>query len=127
MKNIKLGDKIYQYLYLFKDGSGKSAREVVFTSEVYDVIGVNEQLLVLNDKNFTTVAHGDKWSSFCRVNVCDIYTEDGDDWWGNSLTYKIYSSTKLSAEYIKDEINEFIENKKEFLSSVDLNPIAVEV
>jgi hypothetical protein len=120
----KLKMKIKHYKVEIADGSGV-LRDVknVFKCDEYNVIAENEHRLVIDDAMFTSMFKVNAKYSTCIESV-EIGLMSNDSFWGNRITYSLFTIKTKQAKTIRKEIEAAIQKKYGFfMRGIDLSII----
>lgn len=115
--------KIKKYEVISLDGLGWLKERNGFTISEVEVIGENENRIVLKDEMFTRL---EKKKSVCFDSIDDpsIRLLTGDKCWGSGVMYCLYTFKHKRAATIKKEIEHKIQEKfGYFMSGIDLSMI----
>jgi len=112
----------------YKVGILKSGKNY-FEKEKIEVALENDQWIVLNVKNFDKITKTKDYDfSYPRIGVHHIYKRDNETGYfanhktmGNGVFYQLYSEKEKRPSTIQKEIENFINEKFGYLSSVDLS------
>jgi hypothetical protein len=111
------------YSAVICDGSGVFGKENTFEMREYDVIGENDDCVVINDDRFTTLNRKkDKYKIYTAIGqeIISIYVKDSC--WGNRITYTLYADRAVKAETIRRHIQAEVDTKFGFFTgSIDLS------
>ena len=115
--------KLLHHRVEITDGGKYGSRKNIFEIVEVNVLAENNWNIVLNDRNYTVVKK-EKSSYTTCINEKSIGVTANDSFWGNRITYSLYSYSRKRAGTIKKEIEEKINEKFGFyLSGVDLSII----
>ena len=116
-------DKVYYYSYTNRDNAGIIGSRNEFTSKVYEVLGVNDRRIVINDSAFTTIEIKNDADYGTRLDkdYCHFYLDDR--FFGNGLDFTLYSTNPITPKEIKAMVERHIKKKIQFFGNLDLSVI----
>ncbi len=104
-----------------KQRAGIIGPEQKFEVKEFNVIGENDQNLVIDDLHFTTLSQK-KRSYSTNLDDPSIHLYANDTVWGNRITYSLYTEKNKHASTIKKEIEAEVAKKYGFFSrGIDLS------
>jgi hypothetical protein len=116
---------IYHYKVETSDGSGILSAEKRFDITQLDVIGQNEEYLVVNDLRFTTLKKRKERGEHPTCEVigrCSISIYNSDKCWGNRIWLSLYSEKPVTTRFIRAAIETEIEKRfGYFTGKIDLS------
>jgi hypothetical protein len=116
--------KVKKYTVEIHDGTGIIGRgkpESIFQVKEYKIIGENEENIVIDNHEFTTIKKKKSTYSTC-LDSHSIGLDNNDACWGNRISYSLYTLKSKRASTIKAEIEERIQKKYGFFAkSIDLS------
>lgn len=122
-----IGTKIYCYEYWYEQGTKRwrSGRNS-YTESTYEVVAENDEFVCISDHFLSTlqkVKNKDQdYRTIINEPVSNVYVND--NFWGNAVHYKLYSTEPVLASDIKKHIEKAV--KKElgfFKANLDLSVI----
>ena len=112
--------KILHHRVLITDGGKYSKPETTFEVVELNILGENSQNIVVDDLSFTTISKTKNDYATC-LDKKHIGITANDHFWGNRISYSLYSVERKSASKIKKEIQSAIDAKFGFYSNgIDL-------
>lgn len=116
---------IYKYEVRLPINKGTYFNENIFKKEELKIAFENEHFIVLDEINPTKVTKSKDWEvCYDRLGKEKIEINlRPSTYWGNGITYLLYSTTKVRPTTIKKKIQARIDKELGNLTSIDLSII----
>lgn len=122
-----MSSPIIHYKVEISDSTGKIDKNVSeFKRRIYRTIGENERYLCINDEYFSTICKmqppNDGFKLYPHLDDASLSIYAADRFWGNRITYSLYSTIEVPASVIRAAIKKAVKKTLGmFLDGVDLS------
>ena len=112
-----IGTKIYCYEYWYEQGTKRrrSSRNN-YTESTYEVVAENDEFVCISDHFLSTLQKmknkDQDYRTIINEPVSNVYVND--NFWGNAVHYKLYSTEPVLASDIKKHIEKAVKKDKTF-------------
>ena len=117
---------LHHITVVISDGKGIIKKENEFSRSEVDILAENENYLVLNNDNFSTISKKKKSLPFYpELEGQSISIDVNDTVWGSRVSYSLYTYKNTRALTVRNQIEKFIKEKYGFfINGINLDIIS---
>lgn len=120
--NSMLGDKVYFYFFDLVDGTGSGVRsDMMCEYKELEVVYENEMSVILNTPELSKVSKPEVEGMGTAINRPFVHLRISDSYWGNTVSFLFYSTTKYSPKDLKEILRSEISKKTGGILRLDLS------